>query len=90
MTDLVNTLKLDDTQIHVLLSNHEMFTPEQVKIAARLKVQRDKQKRYDAFERNQQIYNDLRLLQPSAAYHMQSPYIMGSGLQEALFGGRLF
>ena len=60
MIDLVSTLKLDDTQIHALLSNHEMFAPEQVKIAAKLKVQRDKQKRHDNFERVREISEQFK------------------------------
>lgn len=43
MSNLVNILRLDRGQIIELLENHEMFTAEEVKLAAKMKVKYDKQ-----------------------------------------------
>lgn len=39
----VNVLTLDRSQIDLLLSNHELFTDSEVKLAAKRKIELDKQ-----------------------------------------------
>ena len=51
-------LTLDSGQIHIILSNPDLFSDKEIKLAAKRKVQLDKQKEYDTFAQIRQ-YSDL-------------------------------
>ena len=49
MNILINILKLDKDQIRFLLQNHKFFEPDEIKLAAKMKVKNDKAADYELF-----------------------------------------
>ena len=66
MTDLTSILRMNSKQLICLLENHEMFTYDEVKLAAKMKVKNDKKCDYGLFEDQQRCLNQLQ------AYNRQS------------------
>lgn len=76
----INAVTLNSEQVHIVLSNHELFTDNEIKIAAKLKVIQDKKTGRDL--RILELQHESQMAQ--ARYNedclrnmRQSPYWLG-------------
>ena len=85
MNSLIGILKLDSNQIHLLLSNHEMFTKNEVKLAAKIKVKRDRAKSLNHLYHSHWVaqQDPCQLMRSTLNVAQSNPYTNG-------FGGGLF